>query len=396
MRVAIIDPSLFTWPYDRRLAASLRSAGHEVTIVGRVVRPSEQGAGDPLLVQHFYPRIARLREGALPRRLVRLAKGVGHAGAMVRLTRWLESWRPDVIHFQWLPLPIVDRLFIPRLKRIAPVVLTVHDSNPFNGEAGTAVQRAGVGAALALFDHIVVHNRRAAERLSDLGVPPGRISTIAHGLLSDDAAPPPPAPPPAPSASPRRAAEADGEAPVFLQFGKIKGYKGVDVLIRAVSLMPPEVRRRCRFEVVGEPHLDPRPLLELARGLGVGDAIAFDLRFVSDDEMLGHFGRAAAAVFPYREIDTSGVLMVALAAGVPIVASAVGGFAEMLEDGRKALLVPPGDERALAGALTRLATDPGLRAAMRAEVVALAAAVPTWEDIAAATASVYTGLLAPG
>jgi glycosyltransferase involved in cell wall biosynthesis len=49
----------------------------------------------------------------------------------------------------------------------------------------------------------------------------------------------------------------------------------------------------------------------------------------------------------------------AAAQGVPVVASAVGGVPELVDDGRTGLLVPPGDVAALAGALTRLVSDPG-------------------------------------
>ncbi len=385
MKIAIIDPSLFTWPYDRRLARGLEAVGHEVKVIGKVLRHGDEGADDPLLRQHFYPRLARATDGPLPTRLIKLAKGLSHVASMVRLTRWLERWRPDVVHFQWLPLPLVDRLFIPRLRRIAPLVLTVHDSNPFNGEAGLALQRLGITSTLSMFDHIVVHNRKALERLRALGVAPGRLSAIAHGLLSDDLAVPVSPPGPAP---------ANDEPLMLLQFGKIKAYKGVDVLIRAAALMPREVRDRCRIKVIGKPYVDPRPLFELARALDVEDTVELDLRFVSDEEMMLHFSRAAGVLLPYREIDTSGVLMVALAVGVPIVASAIGSFAEMLEDGRHGLLVPPGDERALADALCRLVTDDDLRASMRGEVAALRATVPSWRDIAATTAAVYTQIRA--
>ena len=134
-----------------------------------------------------------------------------------------------------------------------------------------------------MFDHIVVHNRKALERLRALGVAPGRLSAIAHGLLSDDVAVPVSPPGPAP---------ANDEPLVLLQFGKIKAYKGVDVLIRAVALLPREVRDRCRIKVIGKPYVDPRPLFELARALDVEDTVELDLRFVSDEEMMLH------SVFP--------------------------------------------------------------------------------------------------
>ena len=65
--------------------------------------------------------------------------------------------------------------------------------------------------------------------------------------------------------------------------------------------------------------MDAAPLLEAARGLEPG--IRLDLRFVPDAEMSDMLSAAHVIVFPYREIDVSGVLMAALRHGRPIIAS---------------------------------------------------------------------------
>jgi glycosyltransferase involved in cell wall biosynthesis len=93
--------------------------------------------------------------------------------------------------------------------------------------------------------------------------------------------------------------------------------------------------------------------------------------------------------FPYREIDMSGVLMAALKTARPILASRIGGFAELLQDGRHGILAPPGDVDALAAGITRLVTEPATRQAMAAALVELAGAIPSWRQIGETTAALY-------
>ena len=82
---------------------------------------------------------------------------------------------------------------------------------------------------------------------------------------------------------------------------------------------------------------------------------------------------AAADVFavPSRREGQGIAALEALAAGVPVAASRVGGLAEMLGDGETALLVPPSDAEALAAALSRLQSDPRLRVKFAANGLAL-------------------------
>jgi glycosyltransferase involved in cell wall biosynthesis len=81
--------------------------------------------------------------------------------------------------------------------------------------------------------------------------------------------------------------------------------------------------------------------------------------------------------------------MAALSVGRPILASRIGLFAELLEDGKHGFLVPQDDPAALAAALERLVADDATRAAMAANVRALAAAIPSWGAIATQTATLY-------
>ena len=82
---------------------------------------------------------------------------------------------------------------------------------------------------------------------------------------------------------------------------------------------------------------------------------------VSEADLGGWYRAADAFAFPSVKEGFGLVVLEALAAGLPVVASDIPVFAEYLRDGESALLVPPNDPAALAGALGRLAADPALR-----------------------------------
>src|SRR5262249_45135572 len=135
LQVALIDPSLFTVPYDAKLTDALRDLGHRVTVYGEARGPGDEPAELVELRPLFYAELLRLKTARWPRQALRLAKGALHWRGMRRLTEELRRSRPDVIHFQWSPLPALDRLFLRELRKVAPVLLTAHDSRPFNGAA---------------------------------------------------------------------------------------------------------------------------------------------------------------------------------------------------------------------------------------------------------------------
>jgi glycosyltransferase involved in cell wall biosynthesis len=379
LKIALVDPSLFTVPYDAKLAGALGDLGHYVTVYGEARRNGEEPTEFERLRPLFYPELLHFGAERWTRTALRFAKGALHWRGMRRLVDDLRKTPPDIIHFQWSPLPAVDRLFLRTLRRLAPVVLTAHDSHPFNGSP-SRLQHLSAISILSEFDGVIVHTEEARERLVSYGVSVDRLVRIPHGPFYE-------ARPVAPSGL------KSTERVRFLLFGKLKHYKGADLLIEAFRGLPPNFQARVEVQIVGKPYMDVTPLREAASGLGAG--VRLDFRFVSDDEMNDLLAQTDVIVFPYREIDISGVLMAALCHGRPIIASRIGGFAELLVDGRHALLVPPDDAVALAAAMAQLCAQPHTRLAMGAAVAELGMAIPGWGDIARRTTEFYYSLLSP-
>ncbi len=374
MRAALVDPSLFTLPYDVALVGGLRAAGVQVDFYGRVLT-REDGEAAGLDVEPCFYRVAghpALR--SLPAKLRLAVKGVDHLASMRRLLSVLRRVRPDVIHFQWLPLPLFDARLLPAFRRLAPVVLTVHDTDPFNGAPTARLQRAGFAASLAGCDRLIVHTAQGAGRLAALGVDPAKVTLMPHGPLAsvDDAGPD----------------DMLGEL-TFVLFGKIKPYKGADLLVEAFAALPEPARWQARLRVVGQPYMELDGLRALAASRGVADRLVLEPRFVAEAEMVTVFAPGSVAVFPYREIEASGVLSLALAHGRPVIASRLGNFAETLHDGMDGRLVIPGDVAALRDAMLELIEDRALAAERGRRARALAGSLPGWAEIGRRTRALY-------
>jgi glycosyltransferase involved in cell wall biosynthesis len=306
---------------------------------------------------------------------------------MERLLRRLRRWKPDVIHFQWVPLPVVDRFFLQWFRKIAPLVLTVHDTEPYHGAPTSRFQLVGLSSTFQRFDHYIVHTHYSKEALvRQLALPEHRVTVVPHGvfpyyceLVSGLGAS-------------GQALKIEGKKKVLF-FGVLKPYKGVDVLLEAFARLPEPVAKDTVLQIVGYPWMPVEPLQSLARRLGVESRVSWDLRFVEEKEVALYFTQADVVVLPYRRIDQSGVLMVALAFGKPIVASRVGGFAEILRDGVHGFLVEPGDAESLARALARVLGDCQLRTRMADAVERLAGGELSWNNIAKQTARLYQAVL---
>jgi glycosyltransferase involved in cell wall biosynthesis len=369
MRIHVVDPSAFTPPYDRALAAALARAREDVTLVTSRfaygdVPPAEGYAVD----ERFYRRAARV--GAPGSRARLLAKLAEHVPDMVAYRR-AAARDADVVHFQWLTVQPLDVHLLPRAR---PTVLTAHDVLPREPRAG---QLRAQRRLYERVDHVVVHSEHGRARLTgELGLDPNRVTVIPHGafthLAALDAVLPPELPEPPPG------------TPVVALTGLLRPYKGIDVLLDAW--------RRFGARPPGELWIVGLPRMPLPAALPPG--VRLVPRFVTDAELAGVLRRADVVTLPYREIDQSGVLYAALGLGRPLLLSDVGGFGEVAATGA-AQLVAPDDPDALHAALAQLLADPERRAALGAAATAAAATTYSWDAVAAAHRALYATLRRP-
>ena len=382
MRVALVDPSASTPPYDRSLAAALARAGVDVELLtSRFLYapvPVAEGYG---VEELFYRRAASIGLGSRLRLPVKVAE---HLPDMLRVRRRLAP--ADVVHWQWVTLPRADR-FLVRRPAGQPQVFTLHYPLPRPGETAALRRQRRF---LERFDAVVVHTEQGAERLrTDVGLAAGRVHVIPHGPLDYLTRLPAEVPLPAELAA--------VEGPVILFFGLLRDYKGIDTLLEAFARLPELARGERAAEaelwIAGLPTrmdiAELRAAAERAEG-----TVRFVPRFIPDPEIPALMRRADVLALPYREIEQSGVLHAGLAFDKPMVLGDVGGFGEFARKHEAARLIPPSDAGALAAVLRELLNDAGERERL-AEATRRASEGPcSWDAIAARTRGLYESLLA--
>ncbi len=222
-----------------------------------------------------------------------------------------------------------------------PTVAVVH--NLEDHDAGLPAQLAA-RIVLARCDGAFTHARALARVLGTTGL---GLAVGSHPL-----------PPPTSAAATlgRREARAalglpeEGRIALFL--GLIRPYKGVDRLVEAAALSGAS---DWSILVAGEPWgREGERLQRQVRRLGLGGRVLLRLGWVAEELVAAYLAAADVLVLPYRRASQSAVAPMALAAGLPVVCSAVGGLPEVVENGVSGLLVGAGEPAELAAALARL------------------------------------------
>ena len=320
--------------FTASLRAQLLADGHRSGVVRVVDRP-EPLVG-PEVVGHLAPR---------------------SAAAQVQAAAALDQFDVAVVQHEFgiyggadgdEVLSVLDRLTVPAIVVLHTVLTapTTHQRDVLESVAGSA--------------HAVVTMTMTARTrlLEHYDVDAAKVVVIPHGAIT---------PTEVGARLPRLG------PPTLLTWGLLGPGKGIESVIDVL----PDLRRLdpgLRYRIVGQTH--PRvlerdgetyrtALTVRAAARGVGDMVAFDANYLDVASLRSVVAQADVVVLPYesREQVTSGVLIEAVAAGKPVVATAFPHAVELLRDGA-GLVVPHGDRRALAHALTRVLVEPGLAASI--------------------------------
>jgi glycosyltransferase involved in cell wall biosynthesis len=184
--------------------------------------------------------------------------------------------------------------------------------------------------------------------------------------------------------------------PVILQLGRMVPRKGVETVIRAIGWLRDRHRLHCRLAIVGGETRDPDPIAtpEIGRLMDIcrEEHVESQVTFVGSrnrDELRTYY--SAADIFvttPWYE--PFGITpLEAMACGLPVVGSAVGGLKMTVADGETGYLVPPRDPPALAASLARLLRNPGLRQQFGERGRRRAQRLFTWERVTASIERLY-------
>src|SRR3989440_6688420 len=347
-------------PWLVELLKRLQAAGHEVEVFTSSYRgaPDQAVGGIPVHRFRYFPRRwERLtHEEAAPDRmkrslLYRLMPACFVVAGMIAVWRLCRRQRYDVIHVHW-PFPLALFGWAAQRARPAALVTTFYGVELRWVKTAMPFLRGFLKWAARRSDRVVAISSYTADEVRELVQVPIEVIPYTTSL------PPPPVPP---------AGRRSPGAPFTVLFvGRLVERKGVSHLVDAVSQLLPGAD--VRLVIVGDG--PERARIEArVRERGLDGRVAVRGQ-VSDAELQAAYAGADAFVLPAvvdRRGDTEGlgvVLLEAMNHRVPVIASAIGGITDIVEDGVSGLLVPPGDAPALAAALARFARAPEVAAGL--------------------------------
>jgi glycosyltransferase involved in cell wall biosynthesis len=263
-----------------------------------------------------------------------------------RLVRDLRARRVGAIV---TVMPHVWGLALQRAARKAGIrtLLIVHDADPHPGERRPLFDQL-VQSEIRGSDRIVTFSGHVADRLKARGdVPEQHIARLYHPIFRFGARP-----------------ATERHSPFrLLFFGRILPYKGVAMLLEAFARLRAE-GVDVALTVVG------RGTIDAPAGLLNQPGLTIRTGWVAPDAIGGILAVADAIALPYLEASQSGVVAAAYGAGLPVIATPVGGLAEQVEDGATGVLANGIAGADFAGAARRLIETPGLYETCRAGAAA--------------------------
>ena len=277
--------------------------------------------------------------------------------------RWLAAnvRAGDVLHWHWPGLdylhtnPLIASVRFIRLAALmlamrlrgARIVWTAHNLYPHDPAWLPGLDRWARRFVVAISEHVFVHGPAAARQVAErLKVPTSKLVIIEHGhwigRFPDSADP----------ATARTRLQLPQKADVVLFIGLCKPYKNVLALIDAFSTLdkdtPPGTRERVL--VIAGAFQDPHYQATVEAAVAAVPNVRLVPGYVPENELQWYFAAADAVVLPYREILTSGAVMLALGFGRPVVAPRLGGLVDAIDD-QSGILYEPGNPSALVEAI---------------------------------------------
>jgi glycosyltransferase involved in cell wall biosynthesis len=301
--------------------------------------------------------------------------------------RFLAGVRPELVHVQH-PL---ERCLYARMVRCyehwrMPLVVTAHS---LSGEHQPDVIERLMAPNLRAADWVVAVSPHIAREAIQLGVRPNRVRVIRSGVDVEQFRP-------RDRSAARVALGVAVDTPVILFVGNLEPRKQVDVLLRALARVCQELPS-ARLIVIGSGESagvedQTARLARLTGELELGDVVRFTGR-IDDRQLQDWYAAADVFALPSSSEAQGIVALEAMACGLPVVATAVGGLVGTIEDGQTGCLVPSGDAAALASALLMLLQDPLRRQTIGAAARQTVEREFSWKQAIEATLAVYGEVL---
>ena len=255
----------------------------------------------------------------------------------LKLGKWINSFSP-----KWIYIPMLSlwgRMILPFVNKKIKIVSTIHDVSMHLGEKNTIIDRFN--------DYIIKHSHKIitlSERFISLimekyNFRKEQICWIRHGNYN--------------YYRPDNFYKKNSITKKILFFGRIHEYKGISVLLDAMSIVK-EKDSDIVLSIIGNGIISNNDNDKIKK---LGSCCNVENKYVPNEEIYKYFEDVDFVVVPYIEASQSGVVMLAYAFGKPVIATNIGGLPEQVfED--TGIIIPPNDRIALANSILEMYENP--------------------------------------
>lgn len=291
-----------------------------------------------------------------------------------RMIKEISSISPDVIHIlsthPWNNL--ICFFLKPSIK-----VFTHHDPIPHEQ---TLLEKIRLFKPIILFDDrmainwadkVIVHGETLKNQCISIGIPNEKLATIKIGDFGFFT---------------KGLTQIKNNNKIILFFGRIEPYKGLNFFLEAIISLNKR-NTDLHYIIAGEGNLKPYKLL-----INQCENIEIINRYISDEEIFELFSKSSVVVLPYISATQSGIIPIAYAFKVPVIASNVGAIAEVIENGVTGILVPPRNSDSIASAIEEIMSDENFRILLGRNAYNKMKKELSWEKIADETLNLYSAI----
>ena len=382
MKITVIDINGRTPIYDYLLCDALAKCPNEsndiellTTSVGDVKTSFKQQKLVSLTPKQLVPSGSKLKM------LFRIPEIIIN---YIYVSILLCARKPDIIHFQWMPIldfASGEKYLIKLYKRIfkqSKIILTVHNIYPHNyPDKKKEKYRCRFLEIDKYLDGYIVHLESTRDEFhKEFSIPITKVFVVYHGII-------------APNTPVQNTHEKEGDKKCIIMYGHQNHYKGTDLLIEALSLLPKEYLQKIQTVIVGK--TDDSLYKKYADNCEKLNVLWIN-KFVSEEELYSRIEQSDLIVLPYRKISQSGVLLLALSYRKPIITSNLDSFKETLEGYPSDYFFEKENPASLAIMLRRFIDDELDTEVMKGAIEKLVDKY-SWESSASATIETYKFLM---
>lgn len=376
MRIILIDVSGKVLKYDYGLCQELDKIADVAIAAHKQGGECYTGRRIPLL------RLIPLKHKNSTGRFKRLIKALEGLLNYIWLLFVIFIKTPNIIHFQWFPFMEfcgVDNFYVSLIRRLFPssrIVLTVHNVYPHDiGEEEKRKYRARFIRMRDNISHFIVHTENTRQEIiNHFSVEDKRISVIAHGIFRPDII------------SKKSCYPKSGR---IIMYGNNLPYKGADILLDSIHLLPKEVKESVWVEIVGATKPE---YYERLKSKAVGLNVHFIPTFIPDEQLYQLIEQSDYIALPYRHISQSGVLLLALFFRKPLLVADLPSFKETLQGFTDDMFFEANNTKSLSNLILRhLRREIDLD--KQISVIEHLNELYSWKNSAEATVKLYSSLM---